>query len=121
MPKPKNQFTTSLSAAEKNALLDSRRLPARLDVGQAAVLLNFGEHDIRTLCSAGLLPPLGKPAPNAPKYFAAVEVVAMAENREWLDKATKFISVRWRVKNARCKNGEGDVSGRAEQSTRTTR
>jgi len=31
--------------------------------------------------------PLGKPASNAPKYFVAVEVLALAEDREWLSQS----------------------------------
>lgn len=94
-------LTSSLTAAEKLALLNCRRLPARLDVAQAAALLNFGEHDVRFLLSAGLLQALGKPAANAPKYFAAGDITALAENRDWLEKATKAISSHWREKNAR--------------------
>ena len=95
--------SASLTVAEKMALLNCRRLPARVDVAQAAVLLNFGEHDIRFLLSAGLLHALGKPAPNAPKYFSARDILALAENRDWLDKATKAISSHWREKNSRMK------------------
>ncbi len=84
--------------AEKLALLNCRRLPARLDVAQTAALLNFGEHDIRHLNGIGLLAALGKPAPNAPKYFAAAEIIALSQNREWLEKATKAISAHWRKK-----------------------
>ena len=32
----------------------------------------------------GKLTPLGDPAPNAPKWFAAVEVIKLAGDREWL-------------------------------------
>ena len=110
MSKASTQLSSSLTGAEKLALLNCRRLPARLDVAQTAALLNFGEHDIRFLSSAGLLVALGKPAPNAPKYFAAAEVVALAENREWLEKATKAISGRWREKNARSR-GIGKPAG----------
>jgi len=116
MAKP--QLTNTLSAAEKLALLNSRRLPARLDVAQTAALLNFGEHDIRILCNSGLLPPLGKPATNAPKYFAAAEVAALAESREWLEKATKAIAGRWRAKNAKLKQKDADAPRRTGASGR---
>ncbi|PYJ44139.1 MAG: hypothetical protein DME80_06970 [Verrucomicrobia bacterium] len=49
---------------------------------EAAVLLGFQEHDIAPLIAAKLLAPLGKPALNAPKYFAAVEIVAHAADSE---------------------------------------
>jgi hypothetical protein len=43
------------------------------------------------LVAAKLLVPLGKPAPNSPKYFAAVEVVERAACAEWLSNATKLL------------------------------
>lgn len=50
------------------ALLNCRRLPGRLNTTEAAVVLGFQEHDMAGLVAARLLAPLGKPAPNAPKY-----------------------------------------------------
>ena len=50
----------------------TRNLPARLDVGATARLLAFAEHDVQILMNSGKLVPLGDPAPNAPKWFAAV-------------------------------------------------
>jgi hypothetical protein len=66
------------------ALLNCRRLPARLSTGETAVLLGFQERDFAPLIAAKLLAPLGKPAPNAPKYFATVDVLAAAQDRDWL-------------------------------------
>ena len=89
------------------ALLNCHRLPARLNTSEVAVLLGFQEHDIAPLVAAKLLTPLGKPAPNAPKYFAAIEVLARAENCDWLSRATKAISRYWASKNRpRKENGE---------------
>ena len=84
---------------EKLAVLNCRRLPGRLNVSETALLLGFQEHDIAPLVSAKLLVPLGKPAPNAPKYFAAVEIVERASNSEWLSSATRAIAKHWRRKN----------------------
>ncbi len=80
-------------------VLNLPRLPARLNTEQTAALLGFMEHDIPVLIKAPLLKPLGNPAPNAPKYFCAVEVHGLAESREWLDKATKAITQHWQRKN----------------------
>ena len=88
-------------AHEKVALLNCRRLPARLNVTEAAVLLGLKEHDIAPLVAAKLLTPLGKPAQNAPKYFAAVDILARCEDREWLSEATKAIAKYWLRKNRR--------------------
>jgi hypothetical protein len=49
----------------------------------------------------GKLMPLGDPAPNAPKWFAAVEVIRLATDKDWLHKATKEISKYWRNKRGR--------------------
>jgi hypothetical protein len=84
---------------EKFALLNCQRLPARLNTSETALLLGFQDHDIGPLVAAKLLVPLGKPAPNAPKYFAAVEIVDCAANSKWLTEATKAIAKHWRRKN----------------------
>ena len=92
---------SAATAQEKFALLNCRRLPGRLNTSEAALLLGVQEHDIAPLIAAKLLVPLGKPAPNAPKYFAATEVVERAADSEWLAQATKALAKRWRRKNQR--------------------
>jgi hypothetical protein len=57
-------------------------LPARLDVTAPAKLLSFTESDMQILMSAGKLTPLGNPAPNAPKWFAAVEMIRLATDQD---------------------------------------
>src|SRR6478735_779234 len=76
----------------------TRNLPARLDVEATAKLLGFAKHDIQVLMAVGKLTPLGDPAPNAPKWFAAVEMIRLATDQEWLHKATKEIAKHWRKK-----------------------
>ena len=76
----------------------ARSLPARLDVVQTSKLLGFAEHDIQILMAVGKLTPLGEPAPNAPKWFAAVEMIRLATDEDWLHKATKEIAKHWRNK-----------------------
>src|ERR1039457_7253505 len=76
----------------------TKDLPARLDVVATAKLLGFAEHDIQILMAAGKLEPLGDPAPNAPKWFAAIEVIRLAADREWLNRATREVSKHWRHK-----------------------
>jgi hypothetical protein len=87
------------TAADKFAVLNCRRLPARLNSAEAALLLGVQEHDIAILIAAKLIAPLGKPAQNAPKYFAATEVLARAEDRDWLSKATSALAKHWLRKN----------------------
>ena len=79
----------------------ARQLPARLDVVATAKLLGFAEHDIQILMSVGKLTPLGDPAANSPKWFAAVEMIRLATDEDWLHKATKEIAKHWRHKRER--------------------
>src|ERR1017187_2067750 len=74
----------------------ARDLPARLDVTATGKLLGFTENDIQILMSVGKLTPLGDPAPNAPKWFAAVEMIRLATDQDWLHKAPKEIAKFWR-------------------------
>ncbi len=85
------------------SLMNCRRLPARLTTGEAAGVLGFQEHDIAPLIAAKLLTPLGKPAPNAPKYFASVDILEAAQNRDWLSQATRALARYWQGKNERKK------------------
>jgi hypothetical protein len=80
------------------AIWAAKDLPARLDVVATAKLLGFAEHDIQILMAIGKLTPLGDPAPNAPKWFAAVETIRLAADQDWLHKATKEIFKCWRNK-----------------------
>jgi hypothetical protein len=98
------------SVQDTIALLNCRRLPARLNATETALLLGFREHDIGPLVAVKLLIPLGKPAQNSPKYFAAVDIVARADDRGWLSEATKALAKHWRGKNERCEV-ENLVSG----------
>jgi hypothetical protein len=79
----------------------ARHLPARLDVAATAKLLGFAEHDIQILMAVGKLTPLGDPAPNAPKWFASIEMIGLATDQDWLHKATKDIAKYWRIKRER--------------------
>ena len=49
----------------------------------------------------GKLTPLGDPAPNAPKWFAAVAMIRLATDQDWLHKATKEIVKFWKNKRQR--------------------
>src|SRR5271170_4211602 len=82
----------------------AKDLPARLLAAQVAKLLNCTTADVALLVTAGKLKPLGRPNPNAVKFFSAVELIALLADREWLDEATKTICQHWRRKNAR-RNG----------------
>jgi hypothetical protein len=79
----------------------AKDLPARLLAEQVARLLNCSTEDIAILVSAGKLRPLGKPRPNAVKFFSAIELITLLADPDWLDEATKTIGQFWKRKNAR--------------------
>lgn len=99
-----------ISATERQSLLNCRRLPGRLTAGEAAAVLGFQDHDITILMEAKLLKPLGKPVPNAPKYFASSELVDLAQNGKWLDDATKAVTKHWQNKNNHKKASRMDAN-----------
>jgi hypothetical protein len=51
--------------------------------------------------AVGKLTPLGDPPPNAPKWFAAVEMIRVARDHDWLHKGTKEIAKHWKEKRER--------------------
>ena len=79
----------------------ARDLPARLDVAATAKLLGFAEHDIQILMATRKREPLCDPAPNAPKWFSAVQMIRLAADQDWLHKATKELTKYWRQKRER--------------------
>lgn len=82
-------------------IFTARRLPGRITAIQTAGLLGFQLHDIAPLMRRKLLRPLGKPAPNAPKWFASAAILKLAQDEQWLSKATELISRNWREKNVK--------------------
>ncbi len=85
-------------------ILFAARLPARLDVQQAADLLGFLPHEISILMRMRLLKPLGNPPPNGHKFFALSELQALAGDPHWLDKATRLVIRFWKDKNQKRPN-----------------
>jgi hypothetical protein len=77
------------------------QLPARLTAEQAAWVLNCQPHDVPALVAARLLKPLGSPAPNAIKFFAASDLLEHAKDRAWLAKMTSAINQHWRNQNVK--------------------
>ena len=82
----------------------TKDLPVRLHSGQVAKLLNCSQDDVCILANSGKLRALGKPKPNAVKYFSTLELITLAGDRPWLDEVTKTISQYWRRKNERRRN-----------------
>jgi hypothetical protein len=75
------------------------QLPARLTAEQVSWVLNCHPHDLPILVMARLLKPLGNPAPNSIKYFAALDILDLVKDRTWLAKMTNVVGEHWREKN----------------------
>lgn len=84
-------------------LLSLPYLPARLTRTETALILRVTEDDVTRLVALGFLSPLGKPAPSAPKYFAAVIIRQCANDPIWLSRATQALSAVWAAKNRKRK------------------
>ena len=62
------------------------------------------------LARAGHLKPLGKPAPNARKWYATVELERLARDPAWLDKAIRIVDRLVREANGNQKDkGSGEA------------
>jgi hypothetical protein len=99
-----------MNTEDKYTFLALPLFPARLNVLEAAWYLGFQSHEISILVGAGMLEPLGHPAPNTPKFFATESLAALKDNQKWLEKATDAISTYWRRKNGQrrpVRNGGG--------------
>ena len=64
-----------------------------------ATLLGLPKYTIPQLVRAKLLKPLGKPSQNARKWFARVEIEALAQDRAWLDKSVLILERYFREMN----------------------
>jgi hypothetical protein len=85
----------------RTEFLSWKILPARLDATQAAWYLGFEPHEVPILVTGGLLKPLGKPARNCTKFFAAEMLEQLRRDEKWLARASDAISAYWRQRNAR--------------------
>ncbi|MGD0207577.1 MAG: hypothetical protein ABSC89_08235 [Verrucomicrobiota bacterium] len=80
------------------------QLPARLTAEQAAWVINCQPHDIPILIAARLLKPLGNPAANGIKFFAASELLELVQDQAWLVKVTNAVNQHWHKQNSAKKN-----------------
>jgi hypothetical protein len=70
-----------------------------MTVAQASILLGFNSIDLPVLITKRLLRPLGKPAPNAIKYFARRDIEQLADDSGWLSRATQTMYDHWHKRN----------------------
>jgi len=89
---------------EPKQILHVLRLPARLTVDEAAVLLGFHEEAISVLMKAKMMEPLGGHAPGVQRMFAAVEIQRLHNDVKWLSKATRVLREHFRLRNNKQKS-----------------
>ena len=87
--------------AEREKFLDRKSHPARLTMEETGWALGFSAHEIPVLIAKGLIKPLGHPAPNTMKWFAADTIEELRHDLKWLNRATDTMMDYWRGKNAR--------------------
>jgi hypothetical protein len=75
----------------------------RIPATAAGFMLGFDDDEISVLVTRKILKPLGKPVPNATKYFARCYIESLMDDAEWLSKATQAIYDYHKDKNARTK------------------
>jgi hypothetical protein len=80
-------------------ILNSLRLPARIDSQQAGEILGMSQVEILILVSVGLLKPIGITTRTGSRFFASVELEALARDRSFLDRAQRAINRHWQEKN----------------------
>ena len=85
-------------------LFQSRRLPARLTVDQAALLLGIHVDGIDHLVEIGLLEALGGAPRGVQRLFAAVYIETLGRDLKWLAKATLKIRQNIQQRNLASKN-----------------
>ena len=85
---------------EQITFLSLQTPPARLDAKEAAWYLGFAPHEIPILVRAGLLKPLGRPAPSSVKHFATVTSTELRHDTNWLARASDAVTKYWKTKNA---------------------
>lgn len=69
----------------------------------AGFMLGFDDDEISVLVTRKLLKPLGKPTPNATKYFSRRYIEALMNNEPFLNRGTQAIYDYHREKNGRKK------------------
>lgn len=68
---------------------------------EAASFFGWPNYYMPFLVRAGHLKPLGRPAQNARKWFAAVELERLSRDPEWLDKAIRIVERRIQEMNGK--------------------
>lgn len=86
-----------------------RRLPGRVTMEQAGVLLGFNVDEMAILVKKGNLKPLNPSSKRHPYYFLTAEIEEKATDRLWMSQACKAIQSHWRAKNRKAAMSKASV------------
>ena len=94
---------------EPRTILNGQPRPACVGMEEVAAIFGWPQYYVPFLVSAEHLTPLGKPAQNARKWFATVEIERMCGDPDWLDKAIRIVEKRIQEMNKKQKGREPEV------------
>ena len=95
---------------ERQGTSSARPRAACVGMEEAASVFGWPSYYMPFLVRAGHLKPLGKPAQNARKWFATVELERLGANADWLDKAIRIVEKRIHDMNDKQKGEEPEVA-----------
>jgi hypothetical protein len=84
---------------ERKDFLNLHSKPGKFSAEEAGWYLGFTTHEIPMLTAAGLLKPLGEPAENGCKFFAASDLDKLKQDAAWLAKACNTVVKYWKNRN----------------------
>lgn len=107
-----NQSWLPLARAmdKREAILNRRSQPARLNSTEAATLLGVCEAELAILANKKILSPLGSPSQNATKWWAREDIESITESRPALEKITRTLYSYRRTRNFRATKPESENS-----------
>lgn len=85
-------------------LFNCRRLPARLTIEQVATLLGFQVYEILILVRHGKIKTVNHQSRNSRKYFHGQYVLKLAEDADFIEKASKLVAKIIRENNRKAGN-----------------
>jgi len=80
-------------------LFQCRRLPARITIDQVAMLLGFQVYEILILVRQGKIKCVNYQSRNSRKYFHGQYVLKLAEDGDFVEKASKLVAKAVRENN----------------------
>jgi len=94
----------------RKELLQLRHIVGRLDLEEASAVLNFRPYEFTALVRLGVVKPLGSPKQNSRRWFAASDIVALANDPKALDRCTRAVARYFAEKSSsqRSRNGVND-------------